>query len=114
MIEDHALLGVCFNQFEANVSHYWAVRKTEDPHNAYLLVGGELGIPGMLALFWILWCMFVYARRLYRKTSDPFSKALALGYLGGFFGLLVSNMYGSRLNYAEVTSYFWILTALMM
>ena len=62
----------------------------------------------------ILWRIFRSARSLYVKTQEPFSKALALGFLAGFFGLLVSNIYGSRLNYAEVTSYFWILTALIM
>jgi len=51
---------------------------------------------------------------LYKNTSDPYSRAVALGFLGGLFGLLMSNMFGSRLDSQEVSSYFWILAALIM
>ena len=114
MIKDHPLLGVGFERFESKVLHYWTGRKTHDPHNTYLLIAAEMGIPALMVFLLILWRIFRSARSLYVKTQEPFSKALALGFLAGFFGLLVSNIYGSRLNYAEVTSYFWILTALIM
>jgi len=47
-------------------------------------------------------------------TKDRFFKAFALGMLGGMFGLLMANMFGSRLNTEEVSSYFWLLAGLLM
>lgn len=114
MIKDHPVFGVGFNLFEAKVLHYWAGRKTHDPHNTYLWIAAEMGLPALLIFILILWRFFSSARLLFRKTQDPFSKALALGFLGGFFGLLVTNIYGSRFAYAEAISYFWILTACIM
>ena len=34
--------------------------------------------------------------------------------LGGLFGLLMVNMFGSRLNAEEVSAYFWIYAGLIM
>ncbi|MBI3999975.1 MAG: hypothetical protein HY351_05100, partial [Candidatus Omnitrophica bacterium] len=64
----------------------------------------------LLIIFITIWNTYW----LYRTTQDPFAKGLALGFLGGLFGLLASNMFGSRLDSQEVSSYFWILAALIM
>jgi hypothetical protein len=37
-------------------------------------------------------------------------KVFALGYLGGWAGLVVSNMFGSRLDSNEIVLQFWIMT----
>jgi hypothetical protein len=58
----------------------------------------------------VIWKTYV----LYRTTKDSFARALALGFLGGLFGLMMSNMFGSRLDSQEVSGYFWILTALIL
>ena len=114
MIKDHPVLGVGFHQFEAKVLHYWTGTEQFDPHNSYLLIAAEMGIPALLVLLWIFWRIFWSARAVYRKTQDRFVKALALGFLGGFFAFLVSNLYGSRIYYPDAMSYFWIFAALLM
>ena len=58
--------------------------------------------------------IFWKSRWLYRRSRDPFFRAMALGWLGGLSGLLVANMFGSRLNSEEISSYFWILCSLIM
>ncbi|MBI4115457.1 MAG: O-antigen ligase family protein, partial [Candidatus Omnitrophica bacterium] len=114
MIREHPLLGVGYNLFETKVQHYWSEMGPVDAHNTYLLIGAELGIPGLLIFLWILGVMFWSAYALYRRSEDRFAKALALGFLGGMFGFFVSNMFGSRLDSHEVSSYFWILAGLIM
>lgn len=114
MIRENPLFGVGYYLFESKIRHYYTGTRSYDPHNTYLLIASEMGIPALLVFLWVLWCIFWHAHLLYKSTQDLFVKALALGFLGGFFGLLVSNVYGSRFTYLEVSSYFWILVALMM
>lgn len=114
MIQDHPVFGVGYGLFEDLIPSYWSGASRIDAHNTYLIIAAEMGLPALLVFLWIIlavtWNTFV----LYRSTQDPFAQALALGFLGGLFGLLASNMFGSRLDSQEVSSYFWILAALMM
>jgi len=114
MIKDYPLLGVGYGLFQQRIPDYWSGHKEIDAHNTYLIVAAEMGIPALIIFLWIIWIVFWHTRLLFVTTADPFSKALALGFLGGIFGLLMSNMFGSRLNSQEVSSYFWILAALIM
>lgn len=114
MIRDNPFLGVGYYLFESKILHYWTGAKPHDPHNTYLLIASEMGIPALLIFFWILWKLFWQARRLYKNAADPFVKGMALGFLGGLFGLIVINIYGSRLTYTEVSSYFWILAGVIV
>ncbi len=113
MIQEHPVFGIGYFLFESKIRHYYTGLKSHDPHNTYLHIAAEMGIPALLVFLWVFWKIFLEAHRLYRTTQDPFLKALALGFLAGFFGILISNLYGSRLNYSEVSSYFWILAALI-
>ncbi|MBI4358115.1 MAG: O-antigen ligase family protein [Candidatus Omnitrophica bacterium] len=114
MIRDNPVFGIGYYLFESKILHYYPGHEAYDPHNQYLLIASEMGIPALLVFLWIIWLIYRNARILYKRTQDPFVKSLSLGFLGGLVGLLVSNIYGSRLNYVEVTSYFWVLTGLLV
>ena len=114
MVKEHPIFGIGYYMFESKIRHYWPGSKAHDAHNNYLLIASEMGIPGILSFLWLLWSIFWVAWRYYRKTADPFGKSLALAFLGGIFSLLISNIYGSRFNYLEVSAYFWILTGLIV
>ena len=107
-------LGWGYDSFERKSLHYWPGRTSEDPHNSYLLIAAEMGIPALLLYLWMLIRAGWNSLLLYQKTEDRFIKASALGLMGGIFALLMSNMYGSRVNYTELSAYFWILVALIM
>ena len=85
-----------------------------DAHNTYLIITAEMGIPALIIFLWVILLIFLNTRSLYLSTKDPFAKAFALGWIGGIFGLLLSNMFGSRLDSQEVSSYLWIIAALIM
>jgi len=114
MIKERPFFGVGYGLFEYTIRYYWSGKSGVDAHNTYLIIAVEMGVPALLIFLWIIWRVFWQTRGLYRDTHDPFTKALCLGFLGGFFGLLMSNMFGSRLDSQEISSYFWILAALMM
>jgi len=113
MVMDHPMWGVGYGLFPKTLVYYADVGE-RDAHNTYLILAAEMGIPALLVFLWILGLAVWKTRSLYLKTNDPFAKGLALGWLGGLFGLLMSNMFGSRLDSQEISSYFWILCALVM
>lgn len=114
MIKEHPWFGVGYGLFQAMIPYYWVGQRAIDAHNTYLIIAAEMGIPALLIFLLIIVIAFWNTLQLYRKTKNNFSKAVALGFLGGLFGLLMSNMFGSRLDSQEISSYFWILAALIM
>ena len=114
MIKEHPMFGVGFYMFEKKILHYWTGWLAHDPHNSYLLIAAEMGIPTLLVFCWIIWLIFWSSQKLYRKSGDPFIKTISLGMIAGVPSLLVSNIYGCRLNSVEVTSYFWMLSGIIV
>lgn len=114
MIQEQPIFGIGYGLFFPLIRHYWIGGYSIDAHNTYLIIAAEMGIPALLIFLAIILITIWHTYRLYRTTQDPFTKAFALGFLGGLFGLLMSNMFGSRLDSQEVSSFFWILAALVM
>ncbi|MBI3321168.1 MAG: O-antigen ligase family protein [Candidatus Omnitrophica bacterium] len=114
MIREYPLFGVGYGVFPYFIGRYVTARKQMDAHNSYLIIAAEMGIPALLVFLWILGALFMKTRWLYRHAKDPFFKSMALGWLGGLSGLMVANMFGSRLHSEEISSYFWILCGIIL
>ena len=115
MIKDHPLWGVGYGAFPHVLPRYTEDAVGEmDAHNSYLLIAGEMGIPTLLVFLLVLAMIMYYTRWLYRNTDDLTLKSVALGFLAGLCGLLVANMFGSRMDSQEASGYFWILCGLIM
>ena len=113
IIKEHPFFGVGYDLFHLMLPRYLPGVQM-DAHNTYLILAAEMGIPALLVFLLIVLITGIQTLILYYQTKDPFTKAFALGFLGGIAGLLMSNMFGSRLDSQEVSSYFWILCALMV
>jgi O-antigen ligase len=113
MIQAYPFFGIGYGLFQPMIRYYWSGEKPIDAHNTYLIIAAEMGIPALLLFLWIVLVAMLQTYLLYKNTSDEFTKAVALGFLGGLFGMLMSNMFGSRLDSQEVSGYFWILAALV-
>lgn len=113
IIKDYPLFGVGYGIFGYALSLYAPEVGGFDAHNTYLIIAAEMGIPALLSFLLILGVLFIHTRRLYRISKDKFIKAMALGFLAGLAGLLVVNMFGSRMDSDEVSTYFWILAGLV-
>ncbi|MFT7538865.1 MAG: hypothetical protein ACI9F2_001016, partial [Lysobacterales bacterium] len=74
----------------------------------------EMGIPAMVLFLIIVLVCIKENLWLYKNTEDKFFKAVALGFLGGIFALLMSNMFGSRMGALEISGYFWALAGMTM
>ncbi|MBI4430614.1 MAG: O-antigen ligase family protein [Candidatus Omnitrophica bacterium] len=114
MVADYPFFGVGYDLFQPMIKYYWSGERPIDAHNTYLIIAAEMGIPALIIFLWLIGLVFWNTYALYKSTHDPYSKALALGFLGGLFALLMNNMFGSRLDSQEVFSYFWILAAMIV
>jgi len=114
MIKENPVFGVGYGRFPSKVQNYWYAGIPFQPHNTYLAVPAELGIPALLFLGWLILIPAKDALMLYINGKDPFFRALGLGFIGGLASFLVSNTYISRTDYPHIMAYFWILAALVM
>lgn len=113
MIKDHPFFGVGYGLFSSRISSYAPIGEM-DAHNTYLILAAEMGILALVIFLIIILIMIKNSYWLYKKSKDKFIKAFALGMLGGIFGLLMVNMFGSRMNAEEVSAYFWVYAGLIM
>ncbi|MBL7069005.1 MAG: O-antigen ligase family protein [Candidatus Omnitrophica bacterium] len=113
MMKQSPLFGIGYGLFPYLISNYAPVRSM-DAHNMYILIGAEMGLPALVTFFVVLIIMLFNTRKLHKMTKDKFFKALALGFLGCLGGVFVANIFGGRLDSQEMSSYFWIISALVM
>ena len=114
MIKDEPFLGFGYETFRYVLGYYNPQVGRFDAHNSYIIIAAEMGIPALLIFLAIILIIIKETLWVYYRTSDYFYKATALGFLGGLFGLLVVNFFGSRLNSQEISGYFWILAAIIL
>lgn len=113
MIQDHPLWGVGFDMFQRFLPFYTPERLRMDAHNTYLLVAAEMGIPAAIVFVIILLLILAQAVGLARASTDRLLRALGLGVASGTVALLVSNLFGSRMNAEDLISYFWLLAGVV-
>lgn len=114
MIKDQPLFGFGYGLFPYIIGQYSPETPNTDAHNTYLILAAEMGVPAFLIFLSILFVLIKNARWLLLHAQDKYFKAFAIGALAGLFGLIMANMFGSRLNTEEVSSYFWIIGGLIM
>jgi len=110
MMKDHPLFGVGYGRFHEEIGKYRPEVADMDPHNNFLKIGAETGMPALALFVVLLLVCFWRGWRCYGKLDDPFLKAIVLGYCGSVVALAVANMFGSRLDSDEITTQFWAMT----
>ncbi|MDP1853769.1 MAG: O-antigen ligase family protein [Candidatus Omnitrophota bacterium] len=113
MIKAYPLFGVGYGVFPHMISSYAEVGRM-DAHNAYIIIAAEMGLITLAVFLVILLIIFRNTLWVYKRVNDKTVKAVALGFLGGFIGFLVCNLFGSRFETQSLSGIFWILTAAMV
>ncbi len=116
MIAAHPLLGVGINTFVEVMRQYdmtgIADFFPEPVHNVYLLVAAESGLVG-LGLFLLLLASAFREGLWAVRTGDRFTSVCAIGLLGGFVVLVVSNLADEHLRTEVLYALFWVLIGLV-
>jgi putative inorganic carbon (hco3(-)) transporter len=87
------------------------VDNLKDTHNWYVKVLVETGIVGLIIAFVLLAQMLALSYRLFKRTSDPLYQGLGLGLLLAICACIVSNCFGDRWTYLEITGLLWVLVS---
>lgn len=82
----------------------------EDTHNWYVKVAVETGLIGLALSLLLVQQMISIGYRLFRKAEDPLYKGLGLGLLLAVCTCAVTNFFGDRWTYLEITAPLWVLT----
>jgi len=74
----------------------------------------ETGLVGLLAFFFLLYTLFRLGLDRFRHSSeDPFSKGLAIGFLGGFVCLLFHAIGSNTFIIVRIMQPFWLVVGLV-
>jgi O-antigen ligase len=82
-----------------------------DTHDWYIKVMVETGIVGLIMYLVLFQQMFALGYRLFRRGKDPMFRGLGLGLLLALCSCMVSNCFGDRWTYLEVTGLLFVLVA---
>lgn len=80
----------------------------------YPLVLGETGIIGFLIFLALLKKIYKLAKNSFKNLTDEWAKALSLGFIGGFIGLLVHSFATNTFIIVRIMEPFWFLTAIVV
>lgn len=114
MILESPILGKGFKGFPKLKSQYTEREvKESDPHNTYIYIASQMGLPAMILFILILAYSFHLGRTLSRNKEDLFIRAVGIGGASATVCYAIICVFGSRAVNLEFTSYFWAYFACM-
>ncbi|NLE64484.1 MAG: hypothetical protein GX606_01030 [Elusimicrobia bacterium] len=106
IIKDHPLTGTGLNTYTNTIQRYSDAWKAY-PHNSYLQMSAEIGLPGVLVFFLFVIFHMMYAARVVRGGGPDAS--IIAGIMAGIFGFLVHAFFDTTLYSVQHPALFWIL-----
>ena len=82
--------------------------------NYYFKVALEMGWVGLMLFLWLNLAALTHTYRVYRRTEDPYYKALALGVLSVLSAIFVGAFSNDINSQKPISEFFWIMLGLAM
>ncbi|MBI3800964.1 MAG: O-antigen ligase family protein [Deltaproteobacteria bacterium] len=79
----------------------------------YPRVVAETGLAGFVVFLWLLGSIFHLGLERYRTTRDPFLRAVSLGFLTGYVGLLAHAIGANTFIIVRIMEPFWLLAGIV-
>ena len=122
MILTHPIMGVGYKLFPEYIYQYVPHNEEtdrlplrhRDGHNAYLMIGAEMGAPALFLFLVLLLYMFRIMWRSYRAAPDPYWKTVSVCGLCAVSSLVLTNLFGSRVISLVLAGYLWALLAILL
>lgn len=108
IIKGHPIFGVGVNAYSLAAPQY-KISWGGYPHNCYLQMLAEIGIPGFLCFLWILFRLFRNSIEKSRQISDSFRKMLLLGSMAGLGGFLIHSSFDTFFYSVQLGSLMWLM-----
>lgn len=82
--------------------------------NNWFSLWGEIGTLGLALYAWMFVILFRTAAAVFKGSKDPFSRGMALGYLGATLAFAMQAMLGTYLEVRTISLYFWLYGAFVV
>ena len=115
MIKESPVFGKGLLSFPNLVTRYLTDETVHerDTHNMFLKIMVYMGIPALLTYLYFFWRTCLNAYHILKNAIDPLRRSIALGAIGLCVSLLVSCMFGSRMENTEMLCYFMTCSAII-
>ena len=119
MIRDHSLTGVGLDNFLYQYrTHYvlptaWEEFDLSHPHNLLLDFWLRLGLPGLLAILWVLVMFFRRGWRSYHRLPESSERLLVLGLMGGMVNWAAHGLVDNAFFLVDLAFAFVLMLALV-
>jgi len=114
MIQNNPMLGVGYFNFPIYYTRHYRsdmlFKHAEHPHNLFIQVGSDVGIPGLVVYMLIVFGFFRTANAITVSPEDQLSSSLRDGLVVGVVGFLVAAQFVSVVYYP----FFWIALAFVV
>ncbi len=120
LVEDHPLTGVGGGNWKIDIYPYYGrfqpsvYRHWRNPHNDFLLISAEKGIPGLLVYLLFYFSLFVYGIRVIRKSESQNHRWLALMLTAIIPGFLVISFFSFPAERVNHLMYLGIISGLLV
>ncbi|MDP3985718.1 MAG: O-antigen ligase family protein [bacterium] len=82
--------------------------------NNWFSLWGETGTLGLIFYLWMFVGLFLVARRLYMRSTQPFTRGLALGFIGATVAVALNAFLATFLEVRTLALYFWMFGAFLV
>jgi len=103
-----------FNKWPEKPFAGWGVTGRGFIDSQYVRVLVETGIIGFLLFILLLFYIFKYVYKIYKKTELHWTKGLSLGFLAAFIGLIFHALTSNTFIIVRIMEPFWFLLAVVM
>ncbi len=111
IIDNNKISGIGLNTYTQVSPFYYVPRaRNEYPHNSYLHMTAEIGIPGLCAFLWMILVLFWQGTVLLWKRGDP----LLIGLFSGLTSLLVHTFFDTDLYTLQLIIFFWCFIGIVI
>jgi len=105
--------------FNPNSRHESVIRQmgvtlSESPHNTYLQIAAETGVPGLVLFLGILGSFFFYGVRSLRRMDKGLRQFTLIGCLSAVAGSSIDAIANPGYMFPEVSTFFWLVLGIGM
>lgn len=115
IIKDHPIIGTGLDSFSVAFTKYdtWnGALRVEQTHNEYLQILSDAGILGFACVVTFIVLLFRKGFSHAKESSDRFRRGVAIGALGGCFGIMIHSFFDFPLRTPSNSLFFLMLAAL--
>lgn len=114
LLAERPIVGVGFGRYGPTIYEKRIDEKPRSAHSSIIEIGIEEGLIGLAFYIAIILVAFSGASRIFRESSDPVDRTLALGFMAATLALLLLDVTGTRFRNSNIMAFYWILAGITL